>query len=57
MGQSAQATEYKGHLVKLVLAALICGVAADVVLVLPYALSSQPSRMWFAIPVTGALEA
>ena len=46
-----QAAEPEGRLVTfllLALVALICGVAADVVLVLPYALSSEPWRMWFA---------
>jgi len=37
------------------LVALICGVGADVVLVLPYALSSEPWRMWFAAFGIGAL--
>lgn len=48
MSQSTQATEAKGRFVKLVLAALICGVVADVVLVMPFMLSSDASRMWFA---------
>ena len=55
MSQSMQATEAKGRLVNLVLAALICGVLADMVLVLPFAFSSQPSRMWFAAFGIGAL--
>ena len=55
MRQSTQATEAKGRLLKLLLAALICGVAADVVLVLPFAMSSQPSRIWFAAFGIGAL--
>lgn len=42
-------------MVQLLVAALICGVAADVFLVLPFALSSQPSRMWFAAFGIGAL--
>ena len=50
-----QATESEGRLVKLLLAALICSVAADVVLVLPFALSSEPRRMWFAAFGIGAL--
>jgi hypothetical protein len=58
MSQATQAMESEGRLGKfllLALAALICGVAADVVLVLPYALSSEPWRMWFAAFGIGAL--
>ena len=58
MRESTQATEPEGRLVTFVLlalVALICGVAADVVLVLPYALSSEPWRMWFAAFGIGAL--
>ena len=49
MSQSTQATKPAGGLIKLLLVALICGVAADVVLVLPFMLSSEASRMWFAV--------
>ena len=58
MKESTQATEPEGRLVKFLLVALIsliCGVGADVVLVLPYALSSEPWRMWFAAFGIGAL--
>ena len=58
MSQATQATKPEGRLVKfllLALATLICGVAADVVLVLPFALSSEPWRMWFAAFGIGAL--
>ncbi len=55
MSQSSQATRPEGRLVQVLVAALICGVAADVVLVLPFAMSSQPSRMWFAAFGIGAL--
>ncbi len=55
MSQSTQATQPKGRLVQTLWAALICGVAADMVLVLPFTLSSQPSRMWFAAFGIGAL--
>jgi hypothetical protein len=50
-----QSTQPGGRLVQLLVAALICDVAADVFLVLPFALSSQPSRMWFAAFGIGAL--
>lgn len=40
---------------QMLMVALICGVAADVVLVFPFTLSSQPSRMWFAAFGIGAL--
>jgi hypothetical protein len=53
-----QATEPEGRLGKfllLALVALICSVAADIVLVVPYALSSEPWRMWFAAFGIGAL--
>ena len=58
MNQATRATEPEGGLVKFLLAALvalICGVAADMVLVLPYALSSEAWRMWFAAFGIGAL--
>jgi hypothetical protein len=58
MRQSTQATEPEERLVTfllLALVALICGMAADVVLVLPYAMSSEPWRMWFAAFAIGAL--
>lgn len=58
MSQATQAPEPEGRLVTfllLALAAIICGVAADAVLVLPYALSSEPWRMWFATFGIGAL--
>ncbi len=55
MKQSTQATQPQRRLAQLLLVALICGVAADVVLVLPFTLSSQPSRMWFAAIGIGAL--
>jgi threonine/homoserine/homoserine lactone efflux protein len=58
MRQSTQETEPEGRLVRFLLAALvalICGVGADVVLVLPYAFSSEPWRMWFAAFGIGAL--
>jgi hypothetical protein len=58
MRESTQATEPEGRLVTfllLALVALICGMAADVVLVLPYAMSSEPWRMWFAAFAIGAL--
>ncbi len=55
MRQSTQATQPQVRLVQLLLVAVICGVAADVVLVLPFMLSSQPSRMWFAAFGVGAL--
>jgi len=58
MNQATQTPKPEGRLVTfllLALVALICGVAADVVLVLPYALSSEPWRMWFAVFGIGAL--
>jgi len=58
MSHATQATEPEGRLVSFLLAALIsliCGLAADVVLVLPYAVSSEPWRMWFAAFGIGAL--
>ena len=58
MKQATQASEPEGHLVKFLLAALvalICGVGAEVVLVLPYAFSSEPWRMWFAAFGIGTL--
>lgn len=55
MRQSTQATHPESRLVQILLATLICGVAADVVLVLPFMFSSQPSRMWFAAFGIGAL--
>ena len=55
MRQPTQATQPKGRLVQLLVAALICGVAADVFLVVPFMLSSQPSRIYFAAFGIGAL--
>jgi hypothetical protein len=55
MSQPTQATQPKGRLVQLLVAALICGVAADVFLVFPFMFSSQYSRMWFAAFGIGAL--
>jgi hypothetical protein len=59
MSHSQQATEPEDPwAIKLLVAALvsiICGVGADAVLVLPYVLSSEPWRMWFAAFGIGAL--
>jgi len=58
MKQATQTPKPEGRLVRFLLAALvalICGVGADVVLVLPYAFSSEPWRMWFAAFGIGAL--
>src|SRR5215208_1599643 len=58
MRQSQQATEPERGLVtflRVALFSLIWGVGADVVLVLPYALSSEPWRMWIAAFGIGAL--
>jgi hypothetical protein len=58
MNQATQTPKPEGRLVRFLLAALvalICGVGADVVLVLPYAFSSEPWRMWFAAFGIGAL--
>lgn len=55
MRQSTQATQPEGRLVQLLLVAVICGVAADVVLVLPFTMSSEAPRMWFAAFGIGAL--
>src|SRR5215203_6396463 len=58
MKQAAQTPKPERRLVRFLLVALvalICGVGADVVLVLPYALSSEPWRMWFAAFGIGAL--
>ncbi len=55
MERSPRATQPEGRLVRLLAAALICSVAADVVLVLPFAMSSQAWRMWFAAFGIGAL--
>jgi hypothetical protein len=57
--QSQQATEPEDpwpiKLLAAALVSLICGVGADVVLVFPYAFSSDPQRMWFAAFGIGAL--
>ena len=59
MSQSQQATEPEDSWsIKLLVAALvslICSLGADAVLVLPYVLSSEPWRMWFAAFGIGAL--
>jgi hypothetical protein len=58
MNQATQTPKHEGRLVRFLLVALvalICGVAADVVLVLPYSMSSEPWRMWFAAFGIGAL--
>ncbi len=44
-----------GRLVQVLVAALICGVVADIFFVFPFALSSQLSRIWFASFGIGAL--
>jgi hypothetical protein len=55
MRQATDGTEAKGRFVQVLVTALICGVVADVLLVLPFTMSSQPSRMWFAAFGIGAL--
>ncbi len=55
MGQATEGLEAKGRFVQVLVTALICGVAADVVFVLPFMMSSQASRMWFAAFGIGGL--
>lgn len=50
-----QATRSRARFLRVAVSALVCGVAADVLLVLPFALSSQAWRLWFAAFGVGAL--
>ncbi len=53
--QPAEGAEAKRRSVRMLVAALICGLAADVFFVFPFAMSSQLSRIWFAAFGIGAL--